>query len=91
MARSEVEHENETVECWQDGSKITVDKWRSGGEVSPWSYGKHEVFCGTCGQVVAEEPDRTVAFLLYFAHAIHELQIAVMEVSYRIGRGRNGT
>lgn len=92
----DVEHENEMVECWPDGSKITVDRWRSGGEVSPWSYGKYEVYCGTCGEVVFEELSRGIAFQKYFSHAIHELQTAMMEVSYYIGQrragiGRNGT
>jgi hypothetical protein len=81
---NDVEHEREIVEVWPDGSKIIVDKWRSDA-VAPWIYGTHEVFCGRCGIPVADERDRTVAFVRYFAHAIAEMQAALMLMDY--GRG----
>jgi hypothetical protein len=85
---SEIEHDTEMVEQWPDGSKITVDRWRF-DPVGPWIYGNYEVHCGTCGeQIAAVHGDRNQAFIRYFAHAIHELQVAMMELSYRIGRGR---
>lgn len=91
MGQSEIEHDYEMVEQWPDGSKITVDRWRF-DPTGPWIYGNYEVHCGTCGNLIAAiHGDRNVAFVRYLSHAVLEMQNALMELSYRIGRSRHGT
>lgn len=87
MGQSEVEHAQKVIEEWPDGSKITVDRWRYDG-IGKWIYGKYEVHCGTCGKKVGEYETEPVATAKYLVHATAEVQQALMELSYRIGRGR---
>lgn len=86
---AEIEHETEMIGCWPDGSKITVDRWRF-DPVGMWIYGNYEVHCGTCGVTIAAvHGDRNAAFISYLSHSVLEMQKALMELSYRIGRGRD--
>lgn len=88
---NEIEHTQKVIEEWPDGSKITVDRWRYDG-IGKWIYGKYEVHCGTCGKQIAECESEIAAVLKYLSHATAEMQQALMELSYRTGRGRvNGT
>lgn len=84
---SEVEHAQKVIEQWPDGSKITVDRWRYDG-IGKWIYGKYEIHCGTCGKKVGEYESEIAAILKYLVHATADMQQALMELSYRIGRGR---
>jgi len=73
---NEIEGETVTVADWPDGSRVTVDRYRS-DVIAPWAYGQYEGYCGTCKDEVhaADEQDARIRLLEHLLfHAFEEIQ-----------------
>jgi len=86
---SEIEHEQETVLSWPDGSWVSVDRYRA-DPVAPWITGTYGAYCGACvGAWRQEFPDRTEALLGVLLHRQGHLEAELVELRRRL-RGQRG-